>query len=134
MAAERAADPWWLRLERVRGGIDRDGLERVSGETLLDILEVPQRHRTAGTYPHLERLWPNSDRQQYGSHPRRLAQSTSKRSPLKLYRLVLLVSPWRLKSFGVRPMQSAENDWNRAGPCSWKAVAQIDGDQLPMRD
>ncbi len=50
MAVEHAADPWWLRLERVRGGIDRDGLERVSGETLLDILEVPQRHRTAGTY------------------------------------------------------------------------------------
>ena len=64
MAVEHAADPRWLRLERVRGGIYRDGLERVSGKTLLDILEVPERHRTAGTYPHLTRLWPNSDRQQ----------------------------------------------------------------------
>src|SRR5215813_12499618 len=29
-----------------------DGLERISTQTQLDILEVPQRQRTAGTYRH----------------------------------------------------------------------------------
>ena len=47
---ERNVDPWRLPLERVRGKIDYDGLERVSSQTLLDILEVPQRSRRAGTY------------------------------------------------------------------------------------
>ena len=48
--AEGAArkDPWKLRLERMRGKIDYDGLERVTTQTLLDVLEVPQRSRTAG--------------------------------------------------------------------------------------
>ena len=48
--AEGAArtDPWKLRLERMRGKIDCDGLERVTTQTLLDVLEVPQRSRTAG--------------------------------------------------------------------------------------
>jgi hypothetical protein len=49
-------DPWRLRLERVRGKIDFDGLERVSTQTLLDMLEVPQRTRTAGTYRRLAKL------------------------------------------------------------------------------
>ena len=48
--AEGAArkDPWKLRLERMRGKIDYDGLERVTTQTLLDVLEVPQRSRKAG--------------------------------------------------------------------------------------
>ena len=46
-------DPWRPPLERVHGKIDYDGLERVSSQTLLDILDVPQRSRTAGTYRHL---------------------------------------------------------------------------------
>ena len=49
MAAQNS-DPWKLRLERVVGKIDYDGLERVSSQTLLDMLEVPQRNRRAGTY------------------------------------------------------------------------------------
>jgi hypothetical protein len=49
-------DPWHLRLERVRGTIDFDGLERVSTQTLLDVLEVPQRGRRAGTYRRLAKL------------------------------------------------------------------------------
>src|SRR5450759_854116 len=49
----RTVDPWRLPLERVRGKIDYDGLERVSSQTLLDILEVPQRSRRAGTYRRL---------------------------------------------------------------------------------
>jgi hypothetical protein len=54
--AARNVDPWRLRLECVRGKIDFDGLERVSSQTLLDILEVPQRSRTAGAYRHLAKI------------------------------------------------------------------------------
>jgi hypothetical protein len=54
--AARPADPWRLPLERVHGKIDYDGLERVSSQTLLYRLEVPQRSRTAGTYRHLSKL------------------------------------------------------------------------------
>jgi hypothetical protein len=45
--AERK-DPWKLRLERMRGKVDYDGLERVTTQMLFDVLEVPQRSRTAG--------------------------------------------------------------------------------------
>jgi hypothetical protein len=57
-AAEAAQpiDPWRLRLERVRGTTGFDGLERISTQTLMDILEVPQRQRTAGTYRRLAKL------------------------------------------------------------------------------
>jgi len=48
--------PWRLRLERVRGTTGFDGLERVSTQTLMDILGVPQRQRTAGNYRHLARV------------------------------------------------------------------------------
>jgi hypothetical protein len=39
-----------LRLERVRGTTGFDGLERISTQTLMDVLQVPQRQRTAGNY------------------------------------------------------------------------------------
>ena len=53
-AAAEAADPWRLCLERVRGKVDSfDRLERISSQTLLDLLEVPQHQRTAGTYRRL---------------------------------------------------------------------------------
>jgi hypothetical protein len=56
-AAAEAADPWRLRLERVRGKTDFfDRLERISSQTLLDLLEVPQRQRTAGTYRRLAKV------------------------------------------------------------------------------
>jgi hypothetical protein len=49
--------PWRLTLERVRGKVDFfDGLERVSSQTLLDLLEVPQRNRTAGTFRRLAKV------------------------------------------------------------------------------
>src|ERR1035437_4826937 len=54
--AARNVDPGRLRLECVRGKIDFDGLERVSSRTLLDILEVPQRSRTAGACRHLAKI------------------------------------------------------------------------------
>ena len=56
LAVEHPADPWLLPLQRVRGKVDYDGLERVSTQTLLDMLEVPQRSRTAGTYRRLAKL------------------------------------------------------------------------------
>jgi hypothetical protein len=40
----------------VRGTTGFDGLERVSSQSLLDILEVPQRSRRAGTYRRLAKL------------------------------------------------------------------------------
>ena len=57
LAAAECVDPWRLALERVRGKIDFfDGLERVSSQTLLDLLEVPPRSRTAGTFRRLSKL------------------------------------------------------------------------------
>jgi len=54
--AARDAEPWLARLERVQGKIDFDGLERLSSQTLMDILEIPQRNRRAGTYRRLARV------------------------------------------------------------------------------
>ena len=57
LASTETADPWKPRLERVRGKIDFfDGLERVSSQMPLDLLEVPQRNRTAGTFRRLSKL------------------------------------------------------------------------------
>ena len=54
-AAAEPADAW--RLTLVRGKVDFfDKLERISSQTLLDLLEVPQRNRTAGTYRRLARM------------------------------------------------------------------------------
>src|SRR6516165_8775135 len=56
-AAAETVDPWRLALERVRGKVDFfDGPERVSSQTLLDLLEVPQRNRTAGTFRRLAKV------------------------------------------------------------------------------
>jgi len=56
-AAAEAADPWRVTLERVRGKVDfSDRLERVSSQTLLDLLEVPQRQRRAGTFRRLAKV------------------------------------------------------------------------------
>jgi hypothetical protein len=49
-------DPWRLRLERVRGKGDYDQIERVSTQTLLDLLEVPQRGRNAAVCRRLATL------------------------------------------------------------------------------
>jgi hypothetical protein len=43
-------------LQRVRGKVEFDGQERVSSQSLLDLLEVPQRSRTPGTYRRVARL------------------------------------------------------------------------------
>jgi hypothetical protein len=52
----QTSDPWILRLERVQGKTGFEGLERISTQTVLDILEIPQRERTAGAYRHLAKL------------------------------------------------------------------------------
>jgi hypothetical protein len=54
--AVQNVDPWLLPLGRVRGKIDFDGIERVTTQMLLDVLEVPQRSRRAGTYRKLSKL------------------------------------------------------------------------------
>ena len=54
--ALRPADPWRLRLERARGKIGDDGIERVTTQILFDILEVPQRARAAGACRRLAKL------------------------------------------------------------------------------
>ena len=55
--ATEHVDPWRLTLERVRGKVDFcDRLERISSQTLLDLLEVPQRQRKAGTYRRLSKV------------------------------------------------------------------------------
>ena len=52
----RNADPWRLRLEGVRGKVGDDGIERVSTQTLFDVLEVGQRGRTAGACRRVAKL------------------------------------------------------------------------------
>jgi hypothetical protein len=47
-AFAQSADPWRLRIERVRGKTGYDGVERVSTQDVFDFLEVHQRARTAG--------------------------------------------------------------------------------------
>src|SRR5436305_12976448 len=49
-------DPWALRLERLRGQIDDDGIERVTTQSVFDVLEVPQRSRGAGACRRLAKL------------------------------------------------------------------------------
>jgi hypothetical protein len=49
-------DPWALRLERVRGKIGEDGVERVTTQQLFDHLEVLQRARGAGACRRLAKV------------------------------------------------------------------------------
>jgi hypothetical protein len=43
----QAADPWRLPLERVRGKVFDDGIERIATQAVFDFLNVPQRNRSA---------------------------------------------------------------------------------------
>ena len=45
--ASRPGDPWRVRLERVRGQIGDDGVQRISTQTFFDHLEILQRSRGA---------------------------------------------------------------------------------------
>lgn len=55
-ALARPADPWRLRLERARGKLGDDDIERVSTQALFDLLELPQKTRTAGACRRLATL------------------------------------------------------------------------------
>ena len=37
----RDADPWRAPLQRLKGRVDDDGVERITTQLVLDILEVP---------------------------------------------------------------------------------------------
>jgi hypothetical protein len=54
--AARNADPWRLRLERLRGKIGDDGIERITTQTVFDILEIPQRNRSASACRRLAKV------------------------------------------------------------------------------
>jgi hypothetical protein len=52
----RPVDPWRLRLERARGKLGDDDIERVSTQALFDLLELPQKPRTTGACRRLATL------------------------------------------------------------------------------
>jgi len=54
--AARNADQWRMPLERLHGRIGADGIERVTTQTVFDILEIPQRSRGAGACRRLAKL------------------------------------------------------------------------------
>jgi hypothetical protein len=54
--AAQPEHPWKLRLARVKGKVGYTGIARVSTQTLLDILEIPQQNRRTRTYQVLSRL------------------------------------------------------------------------------
>lgn len=55
-ALAHSADPWRLRLEGLRGKRWDDGIERISTQSVFDILEVPHQSRTAGACRRLSKL------------------------------------------------------------------------------
>lgn len=59
-----AKDAWHLRLEGLKGKKWDDGIERISTQTVFDILEVPHRSRSAGAARRLAKLM-----RELGWHP-----------------------------------------------------------------
>lgn len=47
-----ATDPWLIPLERLKGRAGSDGIERISTQTVFDVLEVPMAQRS-GLYRRL---------------------------------------------------------------------------------
>jgi hypothetical protein len=47
------ADPWRAKLERLRGRIGDDGVERITTQTVFDFLQVPPRHRSTPAHHRL---------------------------------------------------------------------------------
>jgi hypothetical protein len=45
---QKKVEPWRVRLERLRGTVGDNGIERISTQAVFDILEIPQRSRGAG--------------------------------------------------------------------------------------
>jgi hypothetical protein len=55
-APDQDVDPWTPVLARLRGRIGDDCVERIATSAILDLLELPQRHRGAGTCRRLAKL------------------------------------------------------------------------------
>ena len=55
-AAARSTDPWRLRLQRLRGRVDPDGVERLTTQDVFDVLETPQRDRTTAACRRLAKV------------------------------------------------------------------------------
>jgi hypothetical protein len=55
-AAERNVHPWAAQLERLRGIVGHDGVERVTTQAVFDELEMPQERRTTAASIALARL------------------------------------------------------------------------------
>jgi hypothetical protein len=55
-ALSQSTDPWRLPLERLRGKIGSDGVERIATQSILDLLDVAQRDRGAGACRRLRKL------------------------------------------------------------------------------
>jgi hypothetical protein len=51
-----AADPWALPIARLKGQVGADGVERISTQAVLDILEVAQKDRKRSTFTRLSKL------------------------------------------------------------------------------
>jgi hypothetical protein len=54
--APQNGDPWRPPLERVRGKVGDDGIERITTQLLFDTLQVSQRSRGAGACRRLAKL------------------------------------------------------------------------------
>ena len=98
--AEQNGDPWRLPLERVRGKIGDDGIERITTQLLFDILEVPQRSRGAGACRRLAKQWPNSGGRLYGSAGSRAAVILSKSAVTAANRSATSKALHRPRGFG----------------------------------
>jgi len=55
-APDGEPEPWRLPLERLRGTIGEDGIERISTQTVFDVLGVPQRNRGTGACRRLAKV------------------------------------------------------------------------------
>src|SRR5438105_12633143 len=55
-AAARGTEPWRLRLERLRGRLDPDNIERLTTQDVFDTLEVAQRERTTAACRRLAKV------------------------------------------------------------------------------
>jgi hypothetical protein len=54
--SSQTGEPWLLRLERVRGQVGDDGIERITTQLLFDTLEVRQGSRGAGACRRLAKI------------------------------------------------------------------------------
>jgi hypothetical protein len=53
---QRTAHPWEAPIQRLRGKIGSDGVERISTQAVFDYLDVPQRERSAVACSTLSKL------------------------------------------------------------------------------